>query len=329
MMISRVAESCFWMMRYLERMESTARLLGTTHQFALDADLDGEQVWRPVAVVGGEAPAIVERLGETALADGELVEEDMTWCTDNAASIATCLNWARENSRQVRETISIEMWNLLNSHWLWMHNSGRELWEGDRSAFYRRCQETAQLFRGTSADTMLHEEAYHFMRLGMFLERAGQTARLVDVKYHAAGPTVRDGRESALDHATWAECLRSCCASEAFFKRRYELTGPRVASFLLFDNAFPRTVRFCLLRARDLLEKIVADPAPAEEPGRPTDGQAIGAGSRAALTALAEHLAEENAPREWIDRGLHDSLTELIGDLAAACDQVHHDFFEV
>ncbi|MEM1246457.1 MAG: alpha-E domain-containing protein [Acidobacteriota bacterium] len=311
-MISRVAESCFWMQRYLARMESTAHLLSTTHAFAMDSGIPPLLAWPPLVVVSGELEGFTERLGEEALGDAEKVEQDMTWSEDNAASIVTCVRWARENARQTRETISREMWDQLNSFWVWMRSAdGRRIFDDDRTDFYRRCEQTAQLLRGASEDTLLHEEAYDFMRLGLFLERAGQTLRVLDVKYHALGPTRSGDRESAIEFAQWAEILRCCCASESFFKRRFSLTGPRVAGFLLFDRAFPRSAAFCLERASSVLERI--------------------AGDRPVLSAQKlENLNRELGDGDisgWIRDGLHDRLTDLIGLSAEVCDAVHADFF--
>lgn len=300
------------MQRYLARMESTAHLLATTHAFAMDSGIQPLLAWRPLVVVSGELEGFTERLGEAALADGEKVEQDMTWSEDNAASILTCVRCARENARQIRETISREMWDQLNGFWVWMSSAeGRRRFDEDRTDFYRRCEQMAQLFRGASEDTLLHEEAYDFMRLGLFLERAGQTLRVVDVKYHALGPTRAGDRASAIELAQWAEILRCCCASESFFKRRFSLTGPKVAAFLLFDRAFPRSAAFCLDRAGQVVERIAG-----RRPVR-TESQ---------LTALNEELHSGDVSC-WIDDGLHERLTDLIGRTAAVCDAVHEDFF--
>ncbi len=311
-MISRVAESCFWMQRYLARMESTAHLLSTTHGFAMDSGIPSLLVWRPLVVVSGELEGFTERLGEEALGDAEKVEQDMTWNEENAASIVTCVRWARENARQTRETISREMWDQLNSFWVWMCSAeGRRTFDEDRTDFYRRCEQMSQLFRGASEDTLLHEEAYDFMRLGLFLERAGQTLRVLDVKYHALGPTRSGERESAIDFAQWAEILRCCCASESFFKRRFSMTGPKVAAFLLFDPAFPRSAAFCLERASQVLDRITDD--------RPTL-------SRKELNELNAELKRGDID-SWIREGLHDRLTDLIDRTALVCNAVHTDFF--
>lgn len=311
-MISRVAESCFWMQRYLARMESTAHLLATTREFAMDSGISPVLAWRPLVVVSGELEGFTDRLGEDALGDAEKVEQDMTWSDENAASILTCVRWARENARQTRETISREMWDQLNSFWVWVRSpEGKRRFDDDRTDFYRRCEQMAQLFRGASEDTILHEEAYDFMRLGLFLERAGQTLRVLDVKYHALGPTRSGDRESAMEFAQWAEILRCCCASESFFKRRFSMTGPKVAAFLLFDPACPRSAAFCLNRAGQVLERIADD--------RPTL-------SAKKLEALNEELGEGDMAA-WIRDGLHERLTDLIDRTAVVCESVHADFF--
>ena len=313
-MISRVAESCFWIHRYLQRMESTAHLLAKTRQFAMDSQIDSELAWRPLVVVSGETEGFVERLGEEALSDGEQVETDMTWSEDNAASIVSCVRWARENARQIRETISLEMWDQLNSFWVWLRSpEGRRCFAEDRVDFYRRCLQLAQLLRGASEDTLLHEEAYDFMQLGLYLERAGQTVRVLDVKYHALGPTRSGKRETAIELVQWAEILHCCCGSESFFKRRFGLTGPRVAGFLLFDPAFPRSASFCITRATRVLERIAASreaPTPSLDRAR----------------QLSERLQQAEIAT-WIEDGLHRRLTELVEGIAELCNQIDADFF--
>lgn len=313
-MISRVAESCFWIHRYLQRMESTAHLLAKTRQFAMDSQIDSRLAWRPLVVVSGEHEGFVKRLGEDALADGEKVESDMTWSEDNAASILNCVRWARENARQIRETISLEMWDQLNSFWVWMRSpEGSRCFAEDRFDFYRRCLQLAQLLRGASEDTLLHEEAYDFMQLGLYLERAGQTVRVLDVKYHALGPTRSGERETAIEFAQWAEILQCCCGSEAFFKRRFGLTGPRVAAFLLFDPAFPRSASFCIDQATRVLERLAA--------ARDAPTPSLDAARR-----LHERLQSAEAAN-WIGDSLHRHLTELVGEIADLCSHVDADFF--
>ena len=148
-MISRVADHCFWFGRYLERAESTARLLATTHNLALDAELEPAQCWRPVIVVAGEEDhyrtRVVEGapdgegLGEAAWGDGERVERFMTWAEDSGTSIRASVRGARWNARSIREVVSLEAWEAVNELHLWLAGDASDAeWRTERHEFYKR-----------------------------------------------------------------------------------------------------------------------------------------------------------------------------------------------
>ena len=182
-MISRVADHCFWFGRYVERAESTARLLATTHNLALDAELDPEACWRPVVVVAGEE----ERYGG-AYGDGDRVESFLCWDEDNGVSIRRSVAGARWNARSIREVVSLEAWETINELHLWLGSeAARAQWAGHRHDFYRQVRSSTQLCLGLLRSTMLHDTVLDFMWLGVLLERVGQTARLLDVHHHAFG----------------------------------------------------------------------------------------------------------------------------------------------
>ena len=313
-MISRVAESCCWLQRYMERVDATARFLDVNREFFLDSRLARERRWRPLLVVAGEEPRFAERFGPQAHHDDEAVQSYMTWDEENPTSILTSVRWARENARTMREVVSLELWTLLNSFWLWLNDgTGRRKYNQQRSAFYAKCQETAQLLRGVSSDTMLHEEAFEFMRLGMQIERAGQTARILDVQYHAVGPITPEQRESALAYAQWSAILRSCGATECFMKRGRTLSGSSVAAFLMFDDAFPRSVLHCVDRSCGALARIRADSN-------------FGQASFDKLNGLRSRLALGNIDHV-IANGLHAELTHVIDTLAEVSNLLVDDYF--
>lgn len=259
-MISRVAESCYWLHRYIERVENTARMLHVNVFFLLDVNLPQFEQWRPALIVAGEEPRFQELFGEDRMGDGEVVQEYLVWDERNPASVLSSLRQARENARTIREAISLEAWTAVNGFWLWLTGGqGRRLYGRDRQAFYDRVRESCDLFLGVAHNTMSHDEPFHFMRLGMLLERAGQTARILDLKYHHLGPTLPDV-ETPQEAAEWLAILRSCSAAEPFFTRSLAgPTGAAVAEFLLFDRQFPRSVLFCLNRSWHHLQFIRPD----------------------------------------------------------------------
>jgi uncharacterized alpha-E superfamily protein len=315
-MIARVAESCFWLHRYVERVDNMSRLLGVNFSFLLDVPSRVAERWRPLLVVTGVEEEFRNRVGADYIEDGERVQEYLVWDEDNPVSAYNSLRWARENARTIRETLSLEAWMVLNRFWLWMNDDAtRKLFESDRAIFYERMREGCHLFHGVCSDTLLHEDPFEFMRLGMFLERAGQTARILDTKYHAVGPT-RGGAESTLEAAEWIAILRSCSAYEPFFKRGDGPLGGRlVAKFLLLDPAFPRSVLHCVMRAWNFVSLIRAE-APDQ----------VGAPSTGLLVELLTHLRALSID-EILESGLHAELSEIVDRLAELCAAIETDYF--
>ena len=315
-MISRVAESCFWLQRYMERVDSTARMLEVNLMFVLDVQVTAQETWRPLLVVAGEAPRFEEIHGAAAVEDGERVQEYLTWERRNPSSVLNSVYWARENGRTIRETLSQEMWKSLNTFWHWLSGGqGRKVYDRERAEFYSQLKETSQTFRGICHDTMLHEDPFDFMRLGMLIERAGQTARLLDVKHHKFGPT-SSTVESAEEYAQWLAILRSCSATEPFLKRGRPANGVEVAEFLLFEKPFPRSVLHCVDRAWNFLRRILP-------PARPD----VRYESRALLEGLLKRLSSASIDTV-LAAGIHDELTGIIDTLARIGDAIHEDFFD-
>ena len=237
--ISRVAESCFWMNRYVERVEVLSRMLGVNLAFQLDVAMPDAERWRPLVVVAGEEEDFLKRTAASDVDDAEVVQEYLTWSDDNASSLRSSLRFARENARTIRETISLEMWETLNDLWVWFGEpAARRLYRSDRYAFYLKLRNQCLLFHGTAQATMLHEDPFEFMRLGTALERAGQTARILDIKHHGVGPTTA-GIETPEEAAQWLATLRYCSGAEPFLKRGEQaVSGAEVAAFLLFEPHF-------------------------------------------------------------------------------------------
>lgn len=316
-MISRVASNCFWMHRYVERVENMARMLQVNFAFVLDVSLPAVERWKPFIIVSGEEQRFRELIGEDGFADGEKVQAYLTWDERCPVSIYTSLHWARENARTIRETISLEMWESMNEFWLWMKEGrAREDYERDRYSFYTKVKERCQLFHGICHNTILNAEPFDFMRLGMLLERASQTARILDVKYHAFG-TEAAREESASEVAQWLALLKSCAASEAFLKmNRNVLTGPAVASFLILQDKFPRSVMHCLTRAQRFLNR-VGDPLALDRPKTAANQ----------LAALLQHVAPLTIDR-ILEAGLHKELTGIVNRVADICTAIHVDYFD-
>jgi uncharacterized alpha-E superfamily protein len=302
--ISRVADHLFWLGRYLERAESTARVLAVTRNLSLDGELRPRQVWHPAVVVFGEEEPFRARLGEAALEDGEAVQRYLSW-HDDVASIAEAVRGARENARSVREVVSLETWEAVNELNLWLVGEARDAFERDRHGFYRSVREAVQRTLGVVHGTMLHDDAFDFLFLGVMLERAGQTARTLDVHHHALG-----GAHQVVETALWLALLRACSGFEAYMKRyQGEVSAGTVAGFLILDARFPRSIAYCLQDAGGRLGRL---RTAAVEPR----GQSL---SR--LRTLLAWVLDEAPPAVGTGR-LHDLLTRVVDESHAVCQEI-------
>ena len=310
-MISRVAEHCFWLARYLERAENTARVLEVNHTLLLDFHVPVEQQWRPLLIISGVHDYKDEPTAEN-------VQEFMTWDRDNPFSIASSLAWARENARIIREVISAEMWERLNFYHLWMQgDEGRALFDAHRSEFYAQVRRINQLLHGIADTTMSHGEAWEFFKLGTYLERTSQTARIMDVKYHTLLPRVEDVG-SPIDNAHWVAILMSCSGYEPFHKKpRLMPNDPAsaVAEFLIFDELFPRSVRRCLRECEAATAAAAGHPVGV----RPTEPERR-------LATLLAYLDARMIP-DVIRDGLHETLTHVVDSVHEIGAAIHATFF--
>ncbi len=316
-MISRVAECCFWLLRYVERAECTARLLDVNHDVALDASVRDSQRWKPVVIVMGEQESFEKQLGENAYDNDDLCVEYLTWNDKNPASIYSCLYWARENARTTREVISREMWEVLNTGWQWLNQSGRQAYRSDRSAFYEKVRSLCNEFYGLTFNTLSHGQAFEFMLAGTMLERINQTARVMDVKYHWISRSPIPGRESPMEAAQWVALLRLCCAMEPFFKQESALaTGPGVVEFLLKDSLFPRSVLHCYLALENYLGRID------KHTRRTTPNKGL-----VLVKSMVEKLSKSDV-NDILRSSLHDELTKVIENTAELNACLQREFFD-
>jgi uncharacterized alpha-E superfamily protein len=311
-MISRVAEHCYWMSRYLERAENTSRVLEVNHGMLLDFEVPVEQQWRPLLIISG----IHDYKGPL---DAESVQQFMTWQADNHSSIVASVSAARENGRIIREVISADMWERLNFYHLWMHNGqGRTLFERHRTDFYNQIKRINQLIHGICNATMSHGEPWEFFQLGTYLERACQTARIVDVKYHMLLPS-SEHVGTPVDNAQWVAILMSCSGYEPYHKRPRVATDPgvAVADFLIFDPLFPRSVRRCLIESQKAAHNISGRPL--GQPGNEVERR---------LAELIDWV-QQRTIAEVVGTGLHESLTEIVNRIHDIGAAIHSNYFDV
>jgi uncharacterized alpha-E superfamily protein len=236
------------MSRYVERAENTARILNVNLQLGLDAEtrtVDGSgRHWSPI-INTLEDHELYYSIHAEATADD--VSDYMTFAEENPNSIRSCLAFARENARTVREQTSPEMWEQLNKLYLFMNSDqARQLFAANPYEFYRGLIEGSYLFQGITDTTMPLGEGQDFIRVGKFIERADYTSRILDMKYHILLPSgERVG--GAVDIIQWMAVLNSCSASEAYRRHYVDQIAPwKVAEFLVINEAFPRSILFCV-----------------------------------------------------------------------------------
>ena len=245
-MLSRVADSLYWMSRYIERAENEARLLDVNLQLLLDIGDEAEamQHWAPV-IASLEETDLFDSLYATA--DERSVTEFVTLQKKNPNSIFSCLNLARENARTTREQISSEMWEQINRLYLFVQSDeAGTLLGSSPHEFFKRVIAGSHRFQGITDATMTHGEGWDFIRIGRLLERADSTSRILDVKYHILLPTGEDVGGN-VDTIQWMAVLKSCSALEAYCKLYVSQVAPwKVAEFLITHADFPRSIRFCV-----------------------------------------------------------------------------------
>src|ERR1700744_1167148 len=262
-MLSRVADSLYWMSRYLERAEHTTRLLDVNLNLMLDeSPISAERRWQRVLHALGK-PKNIEWSGEPYA-----LTQALTFDTTNKASILSCIIAARENSRHVREQISTEQWHRLNSLYLQVMSPEMQIEKQAEafaagttrpSEFLQSVMEAVHQFQGVTDSTMNHGEGWQFIQVGRYIERASATALLLEA-YHEDlwGHTERIGEGN--EYLDWMGLVRSATAFEAYCKvYTGDLTPDHIFEFLLLDEEFPHSVRFSIDSVQCALEKIQGD----------------------------------------------------------------------
>ncbi|WP_437187290.1 alpha-E domain-containing protein [Planctomicrobium sp. SH668] len=311
-MLSRVAESVYWMARYIERAENLARFIDVSMNLILDQPDSARQQWEPLIFATGDEEVFKERYGE---ATSESVIQFLVYDRENLNSIISSLIMARENARSVREVISSESWEKINEFYHFVRDSSK----GNRSMeeladFFAAIKDRSHLFNGTLDATLSHARAWHFVNLGRLLERGDKTSRILDVKYFTLLPHLQDVG-TTVDDLQWSSVLRSVSAFEMYRKRYHSITIHRVVEFLILDNNFPRAIRFCLDRADISLHEISSTPLGTYRNG-----------AEQLLGRLKAELAYTDVDT-IINQGLHEFIDSLQIKLNAIGEAIHETFF--
>ena len=307
-MLSRTADHLFWMSRYIERAESLARLLDVTWQMSLvpQSLAAANQNWNAIIALNSLEEKFADRYSAV---NAENVLRFMVSDTGNHASILSCLRLTRENAHAVRGTITSEMWETMNATWLEARErSFEQIANAGVGEFFDWVKMRSSLSRGTTLGTLLQDEAYHFIRLGTLLERADNTARILDVKYHVLRPY---GDEGATDFYQWGALLRSVSAFEVYRKAyRDVITPERVAELLILRSDMPRSLHFCMNGVVKNLELIA-------------NRQSVETQRQAGLLHAQLHYARIE---DILEHGLHEYLTDFMDRIYMLGDGVSKNF---
>lgn len=305
-MLSRVADSLYWMSRYLERAEHTSRLIDVTLNLLLDQSLKNAEHRWAIALAGMNLPPM-----DTG--DAYRMTQALTFDIKNKGSIVCSINSARENARQVREQISSEMWMQLNRLYLQARDTGiNDIWNSGPHDFFREVKEGIHLFQGITDTTMSHGEGWRFIQIGRFLERASAMAGLLNA--HFAGMS---GAETATvdtgDYLEWVGLLKSCTAFEAYCKvYTANLRAESITEFLLLNADFPHSIRF----SADMLQAGLSAIAEITQTHKSSRANRLAGRLRASLSfAQIEEI---------MDSGLHFYLE----DIQRQCVQIHEAVYQ-
>lgn len=310
-MLSRVADNLYWMSRYLERAEHTARLLDVHINLSLEHTRGSSEArWgRLLACLDPNlAKADPQPLAETRSVDA------LAFDMSNRNSIVSCIMAARENARQVREQISSEMWEQINRLFHEVRRSSIEdVRDFQPTEFLWSVRERSYLFQGITDSTMNHGEGWHFIQLGRYLERAGSVASLLDVHF-AEFARVPDWDAAHSEHLEWVGLLRSCTAFEAYCKvYTAELRARRVLEFMLLNAEFPHSVRFSMDHVQQAFDCLVQTC-----PNRGADRL------RKLTGRVCSSLAFAN-----IDDVLTGGLHTMLEGLQRQCNQIHAAAYQI
>ena len=310
-MLSRVANSIYWLNRYIERAENVARFIDANYHMTLDIPDSASDQWQPLINTTGDHELFAKLYGE---ATRENAIEFLVFDRNNPNSIYSCVRAARENARSVREYISSEMWEQINTFYLMINTAAKDVSMDLPHQFFVDIMSASHAFIGITDSTMNHGEGWHFGRMGRMLERADKTSRILDVKYFILLPSV-DYIGSSYDNLLWGALLRSASAFEMYRKRHGRIEPKKIVEFLLLDAHFPRAVHYCVMTAMISMNNIT--------------GSQRGTFANKAEQNLGRLLSEFNfaALDDIFAYGLHEYLDNTQTQLNDIGAMIHKVFF--
>jgi uncharacterized alpha-E superfamily protein len=312
-MLSRVADSIYWLNRYIERAENVARFVDVNLNLMLDLPPGMTQQWQPLVSITGDVERFKARYGE---ANAKNVIQFLTFEENYPNSIISCLQRARENARSIREIISSEMWEEVNSFYLMVKEASPGKPFDALPYFFNQVKMASHRFAGVMDATMTHNEGWHFGQMGRLLERADKTTRILDVKYFVLLPSA-EWVGTPLDQIQWISLLKSASAYEMYRKCQHRITPTCVAEFLILNRQFPRSIHFCLWQAEQCLHEITNTPT-----GTWCNGAERSLGK---LCSQLGYLTIEDV----IQTGLHEFLDQMQSSINQVGNEIYTTFFAV
>ena len=310
-LLSRVADSVYWMARYIERAENVARFIDVNLHLQLDLPLAPANQWEPLIETTGDMAEFTKKYGIVTECN---VIQFLVFDEENPNSIFSCIRSARENARSVRETISSEMWEQVNSIYLQIQIHRANVSQVSLSEVLHGLRMACHMFQGITDATMSHNEAWHFVRLGRMIERAEKTSRILDVKYFILLPSTRTV-DTPYDDLHWSAVLKSVSGFEMYRKKYGRILPRNIVELLIMDREFPRAILFCIIRANESLHAITGSSLASTE-----------ALSERLMKSLTDELS--TATVDMIIRGgLHEYLDRLQTKMNAVGDGLLADFF--
>lgn len=316
-MLSRVANSIYWMARYIERAENLARFIDVSLNVLLDQPQNLAPQWEPLVRATGDTEIFRERYGTP---ERDNVICFLTFDTQYPNSILSSLTAARENARTVREAIPSESWEQLNAFYLMVKNaSNSESAVYSPSEFFAEIKRQSHLFNGTTDGSMLHGVGWNFYNLGRLLERADKASRILDVKYFTLLPQVSDVG-TTIDDLQWSAVLRSVSGLEMYRKLHHTMSVARIVEFLVLNREFPRSIRYCVSNAMWSLRNITQT---ADDTFRVPPEQRLGR-LKSDLTYCDVSSILQEGMHEFIDR-LQRQLNQIDSSIAETFFGVKYD----
>lgn len=302
-MLSRTADTLFWLGRYVERADNTARIIDAASRLATVpvAHAGRSSEWGSALAAAGVSTAFEAQHGEPTR---DAVIDFLAFSPANPSSIRSCLETARSNARSVRTALTSEMWEAINGAWMELKRfDGARMDRQTLNQFLSGVKEACLRFDGSAYRTMLRNDVYYFLRLGFYLERADSTARILDVKYHVLLPH-ESNVGGGLDYFQWASILRSVSALTAYRWVYHDSLKPwLIADLLILNEQMPRSISSCYANLAAYLDEL---------------SQAYGRQGQSQRTARSIRTRIQNTTISEIfqNRGLHEFLTEFISDNA-------------